>query len=152
MKTPVAFLASVLVISSLAAPAQAAGPSDLRVRVQRALDDVVAAGSPGAIALVRVGDRTIRLSSGHSNLAPERPMRADLRSRIGGVTKSYTATVVLQLVGEGRLALDDTVEQRLPGVISNGEDISVRQLLNHTSGIYDYVKDPRTLAPTWRAT
>jgi D-alanyl-D-alanine carboxypeptidase len=147
MKTPVAFLASVLVISSLAAPAQAAGPSDLRVRVQRALDDVVAAGSPGAIALVRVGDRTIRLSSGHSNLTPERPMRADLRSRIGGVTKSYTATVVLQLVGEGRLALDDTVEQRLPGVISNGEDISVRQLLNHTSGIYDYVKDPRTLAP-----
>ena len=115
--------------------------------VQRALDEVVAAGAPGAIALVRVGDRTIRLSSGFGNLAPKTPIRAGDRTRIGGMTKSFTATVVLQLVGEGKLALDDTVEQWLPGVISNGAAISVRQLLNHTSGIFDYTKDPRVLGP-----
>ena len=42
---------------------------------------------------------------------------------------------------------DDTVERWLPGVISNGEDISIRRLLNHTSGIYDYAGDPAALAP-----
>lgn len=146
-RTLTACLASVLVVVSLAVPAHAAGRSDLSSRVQQALDGVVAAGSPGAIALVRAGNRTIRLSSGHSNLDPQSPMRANLRARISGVTKSFTATVVLQLVGEGRLDLDDTVEQWLPEVISNGEAISIRHLLNHTSGVYDYVKDPRTLAP-----
>lgn len=115
--------------------------------VQRALDEVVAAGAPGAMALVRRGDRTIRLTSGYGNLAPKKPMRLRDRFRIGGLTKTFTATVVLQLVGEGKVALEDTVEQWLPGVISNGGAISVRQLLNHTSGIFDYIQDPRVLAP-----
>jgi D-alanyl-D-alanine carboxypeptidase len=75
------------------------------------------------------------------------PMRVADLSRIGGVTKSFTATVVLQLVGEEKLALGDTVEQWLPGFISNGDAISIRQLLNHTSGIYDYSADPAYLAP-----
>jgi D-alanyl-D-alanine carboxypeptidase len=63
------------------------------------------------------------------------------------VTKTYTATVVLQLVGERKLQLDDTVEHWLPGAITNGSAITVRQLLNHTSGIFDYVQDPRVLGP-----
>ena len=97
--------------------------------------------------LVRVGDRTIRLSSGNGNLSPETPMRVGDRSRIGGVTKTFTAAVVLQLVDEGKLRLSDTLEQWLPGVISNGGAISIRQLLNHTSGIADYAQDPSVLAP-----
>ena len=48
---------------------------------------------------------------------------------------------MLQLVAEGKLALDDTVEQRLPGVIPNGKSITVRQLLNMTSGLFDYLND-----------
>ena len=55
--------------------------------------------------------------------------------------------MVLQLVGEGTLSLDDTLESWLPGAISNGEDITLRQLLNHTSGIYDYANDREVLAP-----
>ena len=74
-------------------------------------------------------------------------MRVADRYRIGGLTKSFTATVVLQLVREKKLALGDTVEHWLPGVISNGDAISIRQLLNHTSGISDYVRDPAYLAP-----
>jgi D-alanyl-D-alanine carboxypeptidase len=115
--------------------------------VQRALDEVVAAGAPGAIALVRDGDRAVRLSSGYRNLAPKTPIHVGDRFRIGGLTKTFTATVVLQLVGEGKVALDDTVERWLPGVISNGEAISVRQLLNHTSGIFSFDQDPRVFAP-----
>jgi D-alanyl-D-alanine carboxypeptidase len=65
--------------------------------------------------------------------------------RIGSNTKTFTATVVLQLASEGELSLDDTVERHLPGVVEgNGNDgsvITVRDLLRHTSGIYDYNND-----------
>jgi D-alanyl-D-alanine carboxypeptidase len=74
-------------------------------------------------------------------------MRVSDRIRIGGVTKSFTATVVLQLAGEKKVALTDTVEKWLPDVISNGNAISIRQLLNHTSGIYDFSNDPAFQAP-----
>ncbi|MFK8844369.1 serine hydrolase domain-containing protein [Streptomyces sp. Ac-502] len=71
-----------------------------------------------------------------------RPMRAEDRFRIGSVTKTFTATVVLQLAAEGRIALDAPVERYLPGLVrGNGYDgrtITVRQLLQHTSGLPDY--------------
>jgi D-alanyl-D-alanine carboxypeptidase len=56
------------------------------------------------------------------------------------------ATVVLQLVGQGRLGLDEPVGRRLPGLLAQGNRITVRQLLNHTSGLFDYTADPTLLA------
>ncbi len=141
-----AFAACLVGAAVLAANAGATGDRSA-AKLQRALDGVVAAGAPGALVLVRDGKRTTRLTSGYGNLAPLTPMGVADRTRIGGLTKSYTATVVLQLVGEGRLKLDDTLEGWLPGAISNGESITVRQLLNHTSGIDDYANDPAVLAP-----
>jgi D-alanyl-D-alanine carboxypeptidase len=144
----VASIAGIAGVACLAAPALATGGATHQTaKLQRALDRVVTAGAPGAAVLVRDGDHTTRLASGFGNLSPQTPMRVADRSRIGGVTKSFTATVVLQLVAENKLRLKDTVEQWLPGVISNGEDISIRRLLNHTSGIYDYAGDPAALAP-----
>jgi D-alanyl-D-alanine carboxypeptidase len=144
----VAALAGIAAAATLVTPAIAArGPAEQTTKLQRALDQIVAAGAPGAVVLVRDGDRTTRLSSGNGNLAPRTPMRVSDRSRIGGITKSFTATVVLQLVGEDKLALEDTVGKWLPGVISNGDAISIRQLLNHTSGIYNYSADEAVLAP-----
>jgi D-alanyl-D-alanine carboxypeptidase len=116
-------------------------------KLQRAVDDVVAAGAPGAVVVVRDGDRTRRLSSGLGDVANGTPIHVADRARIGGVTKSFTATVVLQLAGEGRLRLGDTVERWLPGRISNGSAITIRQLLNHTSGIFNFTEDPSVLAP-----
>ena len=139
-----ACLAGSAAVACLATPALAAQPT---AKLQYALDRVVAAGAPGAVVLVRHGDRTTHLSSGLGTLAPRTPMRVADRYRIGGLTKSFTATVVLQLVGEKKLALGDTVEHWLPGVISNGDAITIRRLLNHTSGIGDYVQDPAYLAP-----
>jgi D-alanyl-D-alanine carboxypeptidase len=55
------------------------------------------------------------------------------------------ATVILQLVGEGKLGLDEPVGQRLQGLVANGGQITVRQILNHTSGLPDYTGDPRLL-------
>ncbi|MGQ0568282.1 MAG: serine hydrolase domain-containing protein, partial [Armatimonadota bacterium] len=61
--------------------------------------------------------------------------------RIASLTKTFVAVVVLQLVGEGKLSLDDAVENRLPGLVPNGRNITIRYLINHTSGLFDYVED-----------
>jgi D-alanyl-D-alanine carboxypeptidase len=105
-------------------------------KLQRRLDAVVAAGAPGAMLLVRDGDRTIRLTSGNGNLRPTTPMRADDRFRVGSITKTFVATIALQLVAEQKLTLEDTVARWLPRVVPGGERITVRQLLDHTSGLF----------------
>jgi D-alanyl-D-alanine carboxypeptidase len=64
-------------------------------------------------------------------------MRPTDRFRAGSMTKSFVATVALQLVGEGKLKLTDTVERRLPGILPYGDKVTVRQLLNLTSGVPD---------------
>lgn len=98
-------------------------------------------GTPGA--LVEVGDRhrSTVLTSGVADLNTGAPMADDSRFRIGSVTKAYVATVVLQLVGEHRVALDAPVERYLPGVVrgngNDGRQITVRELLQHTSGLPD---------------
>jgi D-alanyl-D-alanine carboxypeptidase len=145
---PLVVVAFVVVAAGLTASvAPARDPAGGAPALQRALDELVAAGAPGVIALVRDGDRTFRLSSGYGNLATKAPFRSSDRVRIASLTKSFVATVVLQLVGEGTLSLDDTVERWLPGLIPNGDAITVRELLNHTSGIYDSQTDPKVLAP-----
>jgi len=102
---------------------------------------------PGAVLVAREGDDVLRLAAGTADTATGRPMRPELRFRAGSVTKTFVATVALQLVGEGALSLDDTVERWLPGLVPGGAAISVRQLLDHTSGLFDYTEDPRVLAP-----
>ena len=64
-------------------------------------------------------------------------MKPDARIRLESVSKLWTATLILQLAGEGRLQLDDTVEQRLPGLLPYGDRITIHELLNHTSGLID---------------
>jgi D-alanyl-D-alanine carboxypeptidase len=137
-------VAAATVVQASAAPDRGAARE---AKLQLVLDQLVAAGAPGVIALVRDGDRTIRLTSGYADLKTKRPMRADDRFRVGSATKAFVATVVLQLVGERKLTLGDTVERWLPGVVPNGAQISIRQLLNHTSGLFDYAEDERVLGP-----
>lgn len=111
------------------------------------LERVVESGAPGVLLLVRDGS-TIRTEvRGVAARGPARRVRAADRFRIGSVTKTFVATVVLQLVDEDRLSLDDTVEKWLPGLVPGGRTISVRQLLSHRSGLYDYVEDPKVFAP-----
>ena len=66
-----------------------------------------------------------------------RPGR-DQRFRVGSVTKTFTATIVLQLVAEGRLRLSDALERHLPGIVPAGKKITIRQLLNHRSGLANF--------------
>src|SRR3954453_4840354 len=111
-------LAVVPGLAALAAPAPASAGSSRpldRAKLQHELDRLVAAGAPGVVALVRDRDRTWTLTSGYANVAARARMRARDRFRIGSVTKSFVSPVILQLVAEGKLTLDDTVEHWLPG-------------------------------------
>jgi D-alanyl-D-alanine carboxypeptidase len=73
-------------------------------------------------------------------------MRPDHRFRIASITKTFTATLVLQLVHERKLALSDTLGRLLPKVLPDADGVTVEQLLTHTSGIPDYLTDPRFMA------
>ncbi|MFC4627150.1 serine hydrolase domain-containing protein [Promicromonospora alba] len=70
--------------------------------------------------------------------------------RIGSITKTFVATTILQLVDDGRIDLDAPIETYLTGVVPNGTNITVRQILNHTSGLYDYMKGEGWSTNRWR--
>ncbi|MEU8613448.1 serine hydrolase domain-containing protein, partial [Actinoplanes sp. NPDC048791] len=124
------------------AQAGPAGHVDLGA-VQRALDQAVAAGVPGIVYLVRDGARSTVLTSGKADVSTGRPVTANDRFRIDSITKTYLATVVLQLQAEHRLNLDAPVGRWLPGLLPGGDRITARHLLGHTSGLFDYAEDPR---------
>lgn len=138
---------AVPVTATAASASPAQGSTAQKSALQKAADQLVKDGQPGVIALSRRGDRVTHVTAGVANTATGQKMRADLRFRIASVTKTFTAAIVLQLVAEHRLSLDDTVARRLPGVLTrNGNDgrkITVRQLLAQTSGLNEYVQDPR---------
>ncbi|MFE6866749.1 serine hydrolase domain-containing protein [Kitasatospora sp. NPDC057692] len=107
---------------------------------------VRAEGLPGTIAGVREGGGGWSAAVGAADTATGQPRSPRERFRIGSLTKTFTATVVLQLRAEGGLSLDDPVERWLPGVVrGNGNDgsaITIRHLLGHTSGLFSYDEDP----------
>ncbi|WUS43037.1 beta-lactamase family protein [Kitasatospora sp. NBC_01250] len=100
-------------------------------------------GVPAALAGVQGRDGRIRTyTAGVGDLATGAKVPVDGQVRIGSNTKTFTAVVVLQLVGEGKIGLDEPIETYLPGLVRgdgiDGRHITVRQLLQHTSGIPDY--------------
>jgi D-alanyl-D-alanine carboxypeptidase len=94
-------------------------------------------GAPGAIAAIRTPQGTWVSTRGVADLSSGEPMRAEMHHRIGSVTKTFTATLLLQAEAEGLLSLDDTIDQYVKGV-PNGDEITLRQMANMTSGLADY--------------
>ncbi|MFI0357012.1 serine hydrolase domain-containing protein [Actinomadura sp. 9N407] len=121
-------------------------------QLQRDVDALRATGATGVLAEVNTPSGRLRARGGVADLTSRGPVAWDARHRIGSTTKTFVSTVVLQLVGEGRIGLDDTVERWLPGVVAgNGNDgakITVRQVLGQTSGIPEYADE----VPLERAT
>ncbi|MBM7439911.1 serine hydrolase [Streptomyces sp. HB132] len=128
-------LASVLLAVSTG-PTTAAHPRQADTLQQR-VEAVHDTGVVGASAEVTSPHTRDSARVGTARRGTARPMPQNGRFRIGSATKTFTAAVVLQLVGEGRMSLDDTVEQWLPDVVRGSGQITVRQLLQHTSGIPD---------------
>jgi peptidoglycan/LPS O-acetylase OafA/YrhL/CubicO group peptidase (beta-lactamase class C family) len=122
--------------------------------LQDLLDDFVDNGFvPGVQLSVSIPGRTTWSgASGLADRAQDRPMRADTPVRIASVSKMFTAVVVLQLVEEGRLTLDDPIATWLPDSVPSGNRITVRQLLQHTTGLYDYLEDRNLIGEMHRNT
>ncbi|MBZ4223975.1 beta-lactamase family protein [Bacillus wiedmannii] len=115
-----------------------------RTSIEQVIDKAADAKNvPGVIVTVKNGEVSWAYASGEGNIERNHKVDADSAFRIGSTTKTFVATVVLQLAGEKKLSLDDTVEKWLPGLIKgkgyDGSKITIRQLLNHTSGIADYL-------------
>jgi D-alanyl-D-alanine carboxypeptidase len=144
-----ALLAGALVTAAPLAPASTsvgATAVPAQPSLQQLAKRIVDVGVPGAVVLVR-DEHGVRAGvAGWGNLRSKERFGPDHRFRIGSLTKSFVATVVLELVAEDLLALDDSIEQWLPGLVPNGSAITLRQLLNHTSGLYNYTDDPDWLA------
>ncbi|EFL29869.1 beta-lactamase [Streptomyces viridochromogenes DSM 40736] len=133
--------------AALAPAAQAAEQGHRHEATRAALRDIVDQGGlPGVAAKVRDSRGSWFAAYGHADTATGRERSAADHFRGASITKTFVATVLLQLEAEGGLSLDDTVEKWLPGLLRgngyDGGEITLRQLLNHTSGIADYTDDP----------
>jgi D-alanyl-D-alanine carboxypeptidase len=129
--------------AAMAAPPHPTGED--RHTLRQDLDAVVANGPTGALVEVVDGARVTRATSGSALAGTIRPIDPRGRFRAGSITKAFVATVVLQLVADPAygLRLDDPVDAWLPGLLPDGnlpddQKITVRELLNHTSGLFDY--------------
>ncbi|MGW8729920.1 serine hydrolase domain-containing protein [Streptomyces sp. NPDC055808] len=139
--------ALALAVSALPSVAASAAPRPAGTvwSLQRDADAVRDAGVTGVAVRLETPGGTLTARSGVGDVDARRPVPMDGYLRLGSTTKTFVATVVLQLVGEKRISLDQRVEQLLPGVVSgagnDGRTITVRDLLRHTSGLPEYVSD-----------
>jgi D-alanyl-D-alanine carboxypeptidase len=125
----------------------------LAEELQRILDQLVADGNiPGAVLAVHIpGQEPWSAASGYLDRARSQPIGPTTRMRIASISKVFTAVVVLQLVEEGRLDLETPVSTWFPGLVPYAEQTTVRRLLNHTTGLYDYLEDRNYLNEAYRA-
>jgi D-alanyl-D-alanine carboxypeptidase len=112
--------------------------------LDRALKELVAmeGGPPGVIAVVQRGQHREVHTFGVANVRTGRPTRIHDRMRVASAAKAFSGAVALSLVSEGKLSLHDTIGERLPELPKDWSKVTLRQLLNHTSGIPDFSLDP----------
>jgi D-alanyl-D-alanine carboxypeptidase len=126
--------------ASLAPTALAQGVT--KAGLQRQLEALVAAdgGPPGAIVTLRRGSRMTTLRAGVADVETGRKPRPTDHMRIASVAKAFSGAVALRLVASGKLELRETIGERLPSLPSAWSAVTLRQLLNHTSGLPDYTQ------------
>ncbi|MEV0718830.1 serine hydrolase domain-containing protein [Asanoa sp. NPDC050611] len=145
--------AATVATGVIAAPTASSSAADApdHAQVEEAIEQAVASrGVPGMVAQVRDPRGWWFGTAGVADTRTGRERQQHERFRIGSAAKTFTAAVVLLLEAEGKLSLDDTVEEWLPGLVrGNGNDantITIRHLLNHTSGIFNYGNDKEEFA------
>lgn len=136
------FLASAGVVALLLAGPAAALPKDFKAQADAIVAASAAADGPGIQVAVSEHGRVVYTAErGMADIAAKRPITAATLFRIGSITKQFASAVLLQMVGEGKVALDDPLAKFLP-TFPGAQGITVRQLLNHTSGIQSYTDIP----------
>jgi TolB protein len=125
-------LVAAVTLTSFAAAEQQ--PTGAPPRVRRVAQELLRSGARSAIVFVSDGGKTYAATAG------ARHPRADQRFRVGSVTKTFTAAIVVQLAEERKLRLASTLDDHLPGVVARGDEITIRQLLGHRSGLPEYLE------------
>ncbi len=127
-------------------------PGAIQANIQAGMDELtIQHMPPGMVVWVDAPMLHFAAASGYANLHDETPMPVDGAFKIGSITKLFTATLILQLMEEGTLTLDDPLMQWLPDVAAElpfGDQIMLRQLLNHTAGVYNYTDHPELFTDT----
>ncbi len=123
----------------------------IAAELQRVLDETVADGYiPGAVLAVTIpGYQPWGGASGVADRQQGLPMEPATRVRIASLSKIFTAVTVLLLVEEGRINLDAPIATALPGLLAKGDRITPRQLLNHRTGLYDFLEDRNFLTQAY---
>jgi D-alanyl-D-alanine carboxypeptidase len=135
-------MSCVILCLAIAAPLHAAPPSDtdLQAKVDAIAADYLA--KPGAaglsIGIARQGKVLLAKGYGLADVEFDVPANADTMFRIGSVTKQFTAAAIMRLVEQGKISLDDSLNKFLPDYPTQGHTVTIRHLLNHTSGIKSY--------------
>lgn len=143
-----AFVAFGVAGHAAAAAAQRSTSTPLVGRIDSLVDDFMATNhTPGvSVAVVRASDTLVMKGYGVSNIDVHRLATASTVYRIGSITKQFTAAAIMRLVERGKLSLDDPFTRYLPDVPAHGRTITIRQLLNQTSGIHEYMAEPASRA------
>jgi D-alanyl-D-alanine carboxypeptidase len=120
-------------------------------RYQAVLDKYVKKGLPGVVTAILTPKEGIWLgASGYARLENKEPMQPNQIHYLASVTKMYTATAIMLLVERGKINLDEKMSAYIPGKywtkLTNGDRITVRQLLNHTSGLHDYTESTQFIS------
>ncbi len=141
--TLISTLILMILLPGLSAGAQAF-PPEVAAEIQAAMDDLTAGGlPPGMVVWIDAPEYQFAGASGFADLTDEIPMSPEGAFRIGSITKMFTATVIIQLAEEGVLTLDDPLARWLPDVADQlpyGDQITLRHLLTHTSGLFNIVE------------
>ena len=129
-------------LAAQAAPAKFRGApnSKLQKELEAIVDDP--AGPPGIAMLVDRGSHTEFFSAGAADVTNGRPPTPFEAFRIASVAKGFNAYLAAKLIGNGALTLDTTLGETIPGVLPAAEGVKLRELLQHTSGLADYIRAP----------
>ena len=131
------------------APPPAPDPKDIAANIDRIATQVLAdTGVPSAVVAAVVDAKIVYAHAyGNARLEPRTPATTKMRYSIGSISKQLTATAVLLLAEDGKLTLDDPVGKYVPN-LTRGDDVTIRQLLSHTSGYPDYAPQDY-MVPDW---
>jgi CubicO group peptidase (beta-lactamase class C family) len=139
-------LSPCFIIGAVLTPVGLAAQTRSRAEMVRAIDSMALAPiqrgqiAGMSVAVVKGRDTILIKGYGSSDLELEVPTPANAVYEIGSVTKQFTTAALLQLVEQGKLSLDDDITKHLPSYPSRGNAISIRRILDHTSGIRSYTE------------
>jgi D-alanyl-D-alanine carboxypeptidase len=134
----------LLALGAVAAPAQQTSRATVTTRIDSlATAFINDTHTPAvSVAVLRGSDTLVMKGYGEASVEAHRPATASTVYRIGSITKQFTSAAIMRLIERGKLSLDDPMSKYLPDVPLHGHTVTIRQLLNHTSGIHSYTSEP----------